>query len=458
MPGKSSGDSRKVWQKDGIGLHPEIESYEVGKDYLYDGLLFKYELAASQAQAIMLNRIGILNKQEFNDVENEIKNLYKKYGNFIELTIEDEDIHSKLENILTGQIGETGKKIHTGRSRNDQVMVVMRLFEKESLFSVSLELTELMESLIGLAEKEGDKVLPGYTHTKQAMLINVKFWASAFIESSFDNLKVIKNVLNLIDSNPLGSGSGFGVPIPLDRELTASLLGFSRVQKNPMAVQNSRGKYEGMIIDALWNIMNDFSRMASDLLLYNMDELLYVKTNSIITTGSSIMPQKRNLDVMELLRARASVMLSYSNNVKSIINGLISGYNRDIQETKEPVFKAFELVLSSIKTVKVVLKNIEFDEAAIRKCLSGGIFATDIAFEAVGRGVPFRDAYKLAAENIDKIELNEETIKDSIKKRVSPGSPVTIDLEEYKTALREENTFFNKTLKTFQSKLYKLIT
>lgn len=309
MPGKSSGDSRKVWQKDGIGLHPEIESYEVGKDYLYDGLLFKYELAASQAQAIMLNRIGILNKQEFNDVENEIKNLYKKYGNFIELTIEDEDIHSKLENILTGQIGETGKKIHTGRSRNDQVMVVMRLFEKESLFSVSLELTELMESLIGLAEKEGDKVLPGYTHTKQAMLINVKFWASAFIESSFDNLKVIKNVLNLIDSNPLGSGSGFGVPIPLDRELTASLLGFSRVQKNPMAVQNSRGKYEGMIIDALWNIMNDFSRMASDLLLYNMDELLYVKTNSIITTGSSIMPQKRNLDVMELLRARASVML-----------------------------------------------------------------------------------------------------------------------------------------------------
>lgn len=137
---------------------------------------------------------------------------------------------------------------------------------------------------------------------------------------------------------------------------------------------------------------------------------------------------------------------------------MISGYNRDIQETKEPVFKAFELVLSSIKTVKVVLKNIEFDEAAIRKCLSGGIFATDIAFEAVGRGVPFRDAYKLAAENIDKIELNEETIKDSIKKRVSPGSPVTIDLEEYKTALREENTFFNKTLKTFQSKLYKLIT
>lgn len=422
----------KMWQKENtLKLHPMIERYEVGTDYLYDGKLFRYELASSHAHSIMLKSIGILTEAELSSINTEIKRLYQQFGDSIDFTVDDEDVHSKLENLLIQAIGDTGKKVHTGRSRNDQVMVVMRLYEREKLLETALEYCDFLDVVQRFIEREGRKILPGYTHTKQAMLMDVGMWAGAFLESGFDNLKIMRAVLDLLDSNPLGSGSGFGVPIALNRDMTASLLGFSRVQLNPMAVQNSRGKYESALIDSFWNIMNDFSRMAADMLTYNMDELLFLKTNAAITTGSSIMPQKRNLDVMELVRARANQMLSYSTIVKTVSSGVLSGYNRDIQETKEPVFKAFELISASINAVAVVFENIEFDEDAIKKSLSKGIFATDIAFEQVGNGVPFRDAYKYAAQQMEKIVINNELIEESLSKRVSPGSPRTLD---YKTA------------------------
>ncbi len=456
--GINEQNSRKIWQKNQTGkLHPEVESFEVGTDYIYDGRLFKYEIAASHAHAKMLNKIGILDDAEMQSISKALKELYGKYGDFIELTVQDEDIHSKLENLLTQSLGETGKKIHTGRSRNDQIMVVMRLFEKENLLLTGLELISLLETIVDFCRREGEKILPGYTHSKQAMLINVKTWALAFIESGIDNLSVIKNTVELIDSNPLGTGSGFGVPIPLDRRMTADLLGFSRIQENPVSVENSRGKYEGIIIDAFWNIMNDFSRIAADMLLYNLDELLYMKTNQVITTGSSIMPQKTNLDVMELMRARTSIMLGYSNTVKNICSGILSGYNRDLQETKEPVFKAVALVQNSIKTLKIVFENIEFDEQAVKKNLSKGIFATDIAFEAVGRGMPFRDAYRLAANQIEGISINDKTIKDSLNNRVSQGSPVTIDLEKYEHHIAEEKEYMDKGYRFLTDKLNSLL-
>jgi len=448
----------KVWQKgQSDKLDPYIESYEIGSDYIYDGKLFRYELCATAAHSIMLKSINILNDKELMDIKREIKRLANSNGNEIILDNGDEDIHSKIENILTSTIGETGKKIHTGRSRNDQVQVVMRMFEKENLIRISLDYIDLLKDFIVFAQGSGKIILPGYTHTKQAMLSTVGFWITAFIESGLDNLNIMDNVFSIIDSNPLGSGSGFGVPVPLDRDLTTSLLGFGKTQMNPAHVQNSRGKYESYLIDSFWNIMNDFSRMAADLLMYNMDELLFVKTGNSITTGSSIMPQKRNLDVMELVRARTLVMLSYSTLVKNLSSGIHSGYNRDLQETKEPVFKSVELIKATIKAVSVVIKHIDFDEAAIRKSLSKGIFATDIAFDNLSSGMPFRDSYKSAAKKIEEIVISDVLVRESIYKRNSPGSPITIDYANYSGHLEKFQTIWKSRLDVFHKKMDSLI-
>ncbi len=448
----------KVWQKTNEKLDPVIEKFEVGLDYLYDSKLFKYEVASSVAHALQLERIGILTKEECQDIVNTLKALYKKFGDYLQLTQEDEDIHSKVEFLLTQELGEVGKKIHTGRSRNDQVITIVRLFEKEELLTTTLSYIELLDCFIKLAEKEGNKILPGYTHTKQAMLVNVLFWLSGFIELGLDNISNIKHIYELIDANPLGSGSGFGVPLELDRDYTAKLLGFSKVQLNPMAVQNSRGKYESLIVDFFWHIMNDFSRMAADLLMFNMDELMYVKTSDSITTGSSIMPQKKNFDVMELIRAKTNVIMSYSIGIKSIINGLISGYNRDTQEIKELLIKSFITVKDSINAMKVVVSNIEFDEEAVFEHLSKGIFATELAYQYVTKeGMSFRDAYREAAKKIETIPISEGLARESIKTRLSPGSPATINLKRYKSILEKERRFFSEQYKQFEEKLKALL-
>jgi len=447
----------KVWNKGEETLDPTIEKYEVGVDYLYDGRLFKYELAATIAHVIQLEKIGILSKEEARNVINVLKALYQKYGNVLPLSIEDEDIHSKVELLITQELGDTGKKIHTGRSRNDQVITILRLFEKEELLETSLLYTDLLEAMIEFAKKEGKKILPGYTHTKQAMLVNVAFWIAGFIELSLDNIQFIKNILELIDKNPLGSGSGFGVPLQLDRQLTANLLNFSKIQTSPMAVQNSRGKYEAWIVDSLWNIMNDFSRIAEDLLLFNMDELMYVKTNDNITTGSSIMPQKKNFDVMELIRARSKIVLANSFAIKNIISDLVSGYNRDTQEVKEPLIKSFVIVKETIQTLKVVFANIEFDEEAIKKHLSRGIFATDLAYKLVKQNYSFREAYKIASQKIEELEVKDNIIQESIKNRISEGSPATIDLKKYEKKIKEEKTTLKAKSDTFKECMKKLL-
>jgi len=438
-------------------MDPVIESYSAGKDVQLDGQLFGYELASSMAHAKMLSSINILSEEELSAIESEIKKLYRENGDHIELAVSDEDIHSKLEALLIERIGDTGKKLHTGRSRNDQVMVVMRLYMKREILALGRELTDLLETMLLFIRENGDKILPGYTHTKHAMLMNVRMWVGSFVESEVDNITFLRHLLELVDSNPLGSGSGFGVPIPLDREMTTKLLGFSRVQQNPMYVQNSRGKFEALVIDGLWGIMNDFSRLAADLLTFNMDELLLIETDSAITTGSSIMPQKRNLDVMELVRARTSLLTGYSVTIKSLINGLHSGYNRDLQETKEPLMNAFRIVRSSVQAVRVVIEHIDINEQQVKKSLSKGIFATDLAFQAVAEGMPFRDAYRMAAKKMNDIEVSDSIIRESIEKRVSPGSPATLDVEGYRESIESQKEAFSKALEDFDRTLKQLI-
>ncbi|NPV39027.1 Argininosuccinate lyase [Brevinematales bacterium NS] len=443
----------KVWEKGGEKLHPVVESYEVGQDYLLDGRLYFYEMAASLAHAAMLASIGILSEKEHEDIRRAITNLFRSHGRTIALSVADEDVHSKLENQLTELLGDVGKKLHTGRSRNDQVMVVLRLYEKDQIIALARRAVRLLRIMADLGEAHYQTILPGYTHTKQAMLMTVGFWMAGFIEMGMDNLSHLEGVYKLIDANPLGTGSGFGVPLPLDRDMTTRLLGFGRVQYSPLAVQNSRGKMEAMIIDALWNWMHDGSRLAADLLTWNMDELLFIETNQVITTGSSLMPQKRNLDVMELVRARASVVQGYSHQIKSITTGLLSGYNRDMQETKEPLMRSFDIVQETLEVLAIVLENIRFNEENIRRVLSKGIFATDLVFEAVKEGVPFRDAYRRAAKEMETLEVNENRIRESIEKRVSPGSPLTYDYEAIRAEIHRYEMFWAKEEEDFHRKL-----
>ena len=449
----------KVWSKGkNQSLDPDIERYEIGADKELDPALFKYELASSLAHAMMLEKIGVLNSKEFSGVRNEIRLLYKTKGDTILLEEGEEDIHSKLEALLTASLGETGKKIHTGRSRNDQVIVVTRLFEKERILKLGNAYGSLIDTVLRWIGREGKKILPGYTHTKQAMLMTAGFWAMSFVESGLDNLNTLENCLDLIDQNPLGSGSGFGVPLALDREMTTALLGFKRVQENAMYVQNSRGKFEIAIIDALWNIMHDFSRIAADMLTYNMDELLFIRTDAAITTGSSIMPQKRNLDVMELMRARTHRVAALSTELKSMVTGLHSGYNRDLQETKSPIFEAFDIVYTSVRALSVVFEHIAINEEAVKLRLSKGIFATDIAFRAVAEGMPFRDAYKKAAADMEKIVVNDTTIKESIDGRISPGAPATIDIEKISVLLSKKQALWKKLNLNYDKRFEDLLT
>lgn len=446
----------KVWEKGGEKLHPAVEAYEVGQDYLLDGKLYFYEMAASIAHATMLHTIGILNTEEYQKIRKTITELFHLHGKNIPLSISDEDIHSKLEQQLTERLGEIGKKIHTGRSRNDQVLVVLRLYEKDHLITVAQKAVALLQTMIEIGKKYYTLPLPGYTHTKQAMLMTAGFWMAGFIEMGMDNLSHLKSVYTIIDANPLGTGSGFGVPLPLDRDLTTRLLGFRRLNYSPLAVQNSRGKIEAIIVDTLWNWMHDASRLATDLLLWNMDELLFIETNAAITTGSSLMPQKRNLDIAELIRARASIVQGYSQQIKSITIGLPSGYNRDMQETKEPLMRSFEIVTETLNVLPIVLENIHFNEENIRRSLSKGLFATDLVFEFVKSGTPFRDAYRNAAQAMSNLKVTEQTIQESLEKRVSPGSPLTYNYDTLKKALHEQEIFWTQEHEIFHQKLEKL--
>ncbi|OHD55651.1 MAG: argininosuccinate lyase [Spirochaetes bacterium GWF1_51_8] len=447
----------KVWEKGGAKLDPVIESYTVGNDYILDRKLFRYELAASAAHAEMLAKIGILNGAELASLRGEIKKLYKEYGDTIELTVSDEDVHSKLENLLTERIGEAGKKLHTGRSRNDQVLVLVRLYEKDTILKIVLQLTGFLKELAALAEREGATPIPGYTHTRQAMPMTVAMWAEGFIEAGLDNLALLKTLFDIADQNPLGTGSGFGVPIPLDREMTAGLMGFSRVMESPVYAHNSRGKLEALIADGCWAVMHDLSRMSADMILWGMDEIGYITHDAEVTTGSSIMPQKRNPDPLELIRGRASTVMSCSVLIKSLTNGMISGYQRDLQESKEPMMKALEITEGSIAAMSVVLKHTRFDPERIAELMTPGIFATDLAFAKAKDGIPFRDAYKEAAKEIESIEVTDELIAESINNRMSPGSHITIDFSHTRQIIEEAETGWRKIHDEFARKLSNLI-
>ncbi|MFH1246764.1 MAG: argininosuccinate lyase, partial [Candidatus Micrarchaeota archaeon] len=332
---------------------------------------------------------------------NEIVALNKK-GDFT-ISKEDEDCHTAIENYLTKKYGDVGKKIHTGRSRNDQVLTALRLYEKHELLEIKKLMIEFQNALQTVIKKQGKVKMPGYTHMQRAMPTNVATWLGSFQDAISDDLKLINIALELVDSSPLGTAAGFGVPaLDIDRKFTAKQLNFAKVMDNPMYAQLSRGKLESTVMHALTNTMLTLNKLATDLVLFSTVEFSLVQLPEKMCTGSSIMPQKKNPDVLELVRGKYHIVLAEEFKVKSIIANLPSGYNRDLQLTKEPLFTSIGTTKQCLEIMASLVKQIKINEKNCTSSLTAGLFATEEAYKLVKKGVPFREAYKKVARLLKK--------------------------------------------------------
>ena len=384
----------KLWEKK-YQLNKQIEAYTVDNDYIIDQKLVKYDCQASIAHVKMLEKIGILSTEETDKLIMALYEIIKldNNGAFI-IEQEDEDCHTAIENFLIKKLGDTGKKVHTARSRNDQVLTALRLFYKDEIDQIILLIDKLIQIMTGFKNKKGNVKIPGYTHMQKAMPSSIAMWTDAFIESMIDNKKILLDIKNFIDQSPLGAGAGYGLPIKVDKQFTAELLDFKKVQKNPIYTQNSRGKFESSIIHGLSMVMFDLNKIATDLIMFSMSEFGFFKLPDEICIGSSIMPQKKNPDVLELLRAKYHNIISYEFEIKSIISNLTSGYNRDFQLTKNPTINSFQITIDSLEVLSLVFEKLMVNEKNCEKAMTDEIYATEKAYELVKKGVPFRDAYK----------------------------------------------------------------
>jgi len=382
-------------------LHDTILKFTVGDDYLLDMQLIRYDCQASIAHARTLAKIGILSNEELKAIETALQEIIQKVeaGTFT-IRPEQEDMHTAIEEYLTQKLGDTGKKIHTGRSRNDQVLAALRLFYKDHLQHIQELVATLQDAITRFAEQHRDVPLPGYTHTRKAMPYSVGQWAQAFADAMKDNQRLLATVLEWIDQSPLGSGAGFGVPLPLDREFTARELGFSRVQWNPLYVQNSRGKFESLILHAFAQIALDLNRLASDLIFFTQPELGFFELPRNFVTGSSIMPHKQNPDVLELMRGYAHRLVAAQLEVQMLVSNLISGYHRDYQLTKKPVLEGFAMVEQLLEVSRLLFQHLQVNPTACQQAMTDDLFATHKVYELVQQGMPFRDAYRQVVEAV----------------------------------------------------------
>ena len=334
----------KLWQTKSTSLHPLVEKYTVGNDYILDTKLLPFDIEASKAHAQALVKMKILTQAEFEKLKtglNEILKLYKE-GKF-EIKQSDEDCHTAIENYLTEKYGVLGKKIHTCRSRNDQVLVATRLYTKNELKEISRELINAQKVFLKIAKKYEFVPMPGYTHTRRAMPSSVGHWAAAYVEELINDHMILESAYKLNDQNPLGAAAGFGINMPLDRKLTTKLMKFDRVQVNTLYCVNSRGPSESFILSVMTKIMMTLGRLAGEMIWFSTPEFGFFNLPNEFTTGSSIMPQKKNPDVFEILRGNVNVVVSLQSQIRDISKNLISGYNRDTQLTKESLIEGLEI-------------------------------------------------------------------------------------------------------------------
>lgn len=391
----------KLWQKEGE-INKEIERFTVGKDRELDVLLAKHDIMGTLAHITMLESIDLLTAEELKILIAELRTIYKEVleGNF---EIEDgvEDVHSQVELILTKRLGEVGKKIHSGRSRNDQVLVDLKLFTRTELREVVELILPLFQQLIKLSEQYKDVLMPGYTHYQVAMPSSFGLWFGAYAESLVDDMEALLAAFKITNKNPLGSAAGYGSSFPLNRTMTTELLGFDDLNYNVVYAQMGRGKTERAVAQALSSVASTLSKLAQDVCLYNNQNFAFVKFPDHLTTGSSIMPHKKNPDVFELIRAKCNKMLALPTEIIMITNNLASGYHRDLQIIKESFLPVFEEMKSCLYITKYMLENIIINDSAIHEDKYKYIFSVDVVNKMVLDGTSFRDAYKKVGMDIE---------------------------------------------------------
>jgi argininosuccinate lyase len=391
----------KLWDK-GYSTDKKIDHFTVGNDRELDMVLAKYDTAASIAHAKMLGKIGLLTSEETRLLVQELQNiaLSIKEGNFI---IEDsfEDVHSKIEFILTERLGDTGKKIHTARSRNDQVLVAMQLYLKDELSEIKSLSKKLFNLLLELAEKHKENLLPGYTHLQIAMPSSFGLWFSAYAESLVDDLHFIDAAHKIADQNPLGSAAGYGSSFPIDRSYTTSEMGFADLKYNVIAAQMGRGKVEKAAAFGISGIAGTLSKLAMDICLYMNQNFNFISFPDSLTTGSSIMPHKKNPDVFELIRAKCNSLQAIPNQITLITSNLPSGYHRDLQMVKGLIIPAIQEIKSCLEMMTFSLKDVKVNPNILNDPKYDYLFSVDTLNHLVLNGIPFREAYKQIGSEIE---------------------------------------------------------
>ncbi|HAF84783.1 MAG TPA: argininosuccinate lyase [Sphaerochaeta sp.] len=418
----------KLWQKD-YSLDLLMEEFTVNKDYILDQQLVVSDALASIAHARGLQSIGLLSEEELCKLEGALQEVIQKgiEGSF-PITEADEDCHTAIEGFLTAKVGDAGKKIHTGRSRNDQVQTALRLWMREYALKLCRETGSFAKSLLEFAKKYEFVPMPGRTHMQIAMPSSVGLWAASFAEELYDEAQHLMQLSWTLDQSPLGSAASYGVPLPLDREFVASEMGFSRVQNNVLYANNSRGKFEAMLLDSCDYIALTISKLAQDLILFTLPEFGYFSLPKELCTGSSIMPQKKNPDGLELARSRSALVSSSAMAVKSIIRSLPSGYNRDFQDTKEPLMQGTKATWQLVGIMSRMLEGLVVHEEALTKACVPSLYATDVVLNKVVEGGNFRDIYKDVGMHLSDVRAFDPVA--TLKNRTSLGTTGNLALDD----------------------------
>jgi argininosuccinate lyase len=417
----------KLWDK-GYNLDQTVEAFMAGDDPSLDQALVKYDCVGSIAHAHMLEKIGVLTQEEYQRLAQELCYIIQldKKGEFL-ICQEDEDVHTACENFLVKQLGDLGKKLHTARSRNDQVLLDLRLYSRDWLLNISEEIMNVAKILCQFADTYKAVPVPGRTHFQRAMPSSLGLWSAAFMESLLDDIELIKSAYWLNDQCPLGSAASYGVSLPIDRQAVSDFLGFRTVQNNVLYANNSRGKFEAVILHALSQVMSDLSKMSTDIILFCAPEFGYLVLPENVCPGSSLMPQKRNPCSLELIRAKSATVQGRLFQVLDLIRALPSGYNRDFQETKRPLFEGFQAVFGSLKAFACVFSGLQVNKERCIGSFSSELFATDAVLELVKNGIPFRDAYRQIASHPDRVNMEDPVA--NILSKTHQGATGNLGLE-----------------------------
>ncbi len=431
-----------LWAK-GYAHDATIARFEAAHNAALDAELARYDILGSLAHARMLRHAGLLSAGDWSALDAALRGLLTEaQAGALVPAAEEEDIHTLMERLLVERAGEAGKKLHTGRSRNDQALVDMRLYAKDALLGIAARALTLAETLTEFARAHEWVPMPGYTHMQRAMLSSVGLWSASFAEALLDDLIAADAAWKLNDQNPLGSAAAYGAPLPLDRAYTAKLLGFGAVHHNTLTAANARGKIEAATIQALSLIMLDLSKWAQDVLLFTTSEYGFFTAPEELCDGSSIMPQKRNLSALELVRARAHTVVALQAQALHTLAGLPSGYNMDYQETKQPLIEALSLTTASLEVVTLFAAGLKPQREKLEAACSADLFATDRAYELVAQGVPFRDAYRQVAASPGAQEPGDLAAR--LRKRAHEGAPGAMDLDGVARRTAVERATWNR--------------